>query len=61
MGECDEIVGSKVDYAVSKSLGVIACIGETLQERESNKVFDVLDRQLTYVGASLAVGCCLVA
>lgn len=45
MGETNEVVASKVDYALSKGLKVIACIGETLDERESGHMFDVLGAQ----------------
>lgn len=34
-GESDELIGQKVDHALSEGLGVIACIGEKLDEREA--------------------------
>lgn len=46
MGEEDSVVGAKVAYALSKGLKVIACIGETLEERESGRMFDVLGAQM---------------
>ncbi|XP_078392960.1 triosephosphate isomerase B-like [Cetorhinus maximus] len=33
-GECDELIGQKVAHALEAGLGVIACIGEKLDERE---------------------------
>ncbi|KAI3431511.1 hypothetical protein D9Q98_004561 [Chlorella vulgaris] len=44
--EDDELVGQKCEYALSQGLKVIGCIGETLEQRESGKMFDVLDSQL---------------
>ena len=33
---------------------MIACIGETLAQRESGKMFDVLTRQLVAIGDNIA-------
>lgn len=41
-----QFIGKKAAYALSQGLGVIACIGELLQEREEGKTFDVCFRQL---------------
>ncbi|CAJ1968877.1 unnamed protein product [Sphenostylis stenocarpa] len=46
IGENDEFIGKKAAYALSEGLGVIACIGELLQEREAGKTFDVCFQQL---------------
>ncbi|KAK7838197.1 triosephosphate isomerase [Quercus suber] len=35
LNETNEFVGEKVAYALSKGLKVIACVGETLEQRES--------------------------
>jgi triosephosphate isomerase len=35
-GETSEVVAKKTQYALSKGLNVILCIGEKLDERESN-------------------------
>lgn len=48
-GETNEVVGQKVAYAQSQKLSVIACIGETLEQRESGKMFDVLDAQIAAI------------
>ena len=45
--ETDEIVNRKIKLARSSGLEVILCIGESLQEREAHKTFDVLDTQLS--------------
>jgi len=45
--ETDEIVNRKIKTARKNGLEVILCIGETLKEREDNKTFDVLDKQLS--------------
>ncbi|TKY52987.1 Triosephosphate isomerase [Spatholobus suberectus] len=47
MAGSDKFIGKKVAYALSEGLGVIACIGELLQEREAGKTFDVCFQQLT--------------
>lgn len=48
-GETDKMIGEKVGFALDNSLEVIACIGETIQEREANKTFDVVFRQLAAI------------
>ena len=45
-GETDETVAKRVHTALEAGLFVIACIGETEQEREGNQTEDVLRRQL---------------
>jgi len=44
--ETDEVVNKKIRISRQTGLGVILCIGETLQEREAGKTFEVLSRQL---------------
>ncbi|XP_060531075.1 triosephosphate isomerase isoform X2 [Cylas formicarius] len=44
-GESDELIAEKVAFALSNGLKVIACIGETLQEREAGKTEEVVFRQ----------------
>ncbi|KAF5755611.1 putative triose-phosphate isomerase [Helianthus annuus] len=41
IGEDDQFIGKKAAYALGQDLGVIACIGELLEEREAGKTFDV--------------------
>jgi triosephosphate isomerase len=45
-GETDAIVNRKTLAAIGAGLTPIVCIGETLEEREAGRTFDVLDRQL---------------
>jgi triosephosphate isomerase len=46
-GETDETVGKRVHAALQAGLFVIACVGETEEERESGQTEDVLRRQLS--------------
>ncbi|XP_008810613.1 triosephosphate isomerase, cytosolic [Phoenix dactylifera] len=45
LGESNEFVGDKVAYALSQGLKVIACVGETLEHRESGATMDVVAAQ----------------
>jgi triosephosphate isomerase (TIM) len=45
-GETDEMINKKVKKAQEKDLTPILCIGETLEEREADKTFDILEQQL---------------
>ncbi len=45
--ETDEIVNRKIRAAQEADLGIIFCIGETLQEREAGETLQVLKRQIT--------------
>ena len=45
--ETDEIVNKKIRTARKHGFDVILCIGESLEEREANKTFEVLDTQLS--------------
>ena len=47
-GETDVTVNRKVAAAFTAGLTPIACIGETLDQRERNETFDVLDRQIKH-------------
>ena len=46
-GETDATVNRKLHAAFAAGLGPIACIGETLDQRDRNETLDVLDRQIT--------------
>lgn len=46
LGETDQFINQKVQATISADLGSILCIGETLQERESEQMLDVLTRQV---------------
>jgi len=45
-GETDAIVNRKAAAAMAGGLTAIVCVGETLEERERNETFAVLDRQI---------------
>ena len=45
--ETDALLAEKVKAVIKNGLKPIFCIGETLQERNSNSHFDVIKRQLT--------------
>ncbi|KDO69308.1 hypothetical protein CISIN_1g025540mg [Citrus sinensis] len=45
LNELNEFVGDKVAYALSQGLKVIACVGETLEQREAGSTMDVVAAQ----------------
>ncbi len=52
-GEVDQLIADKVAHVQSLDLTPLFCIGETLEERESNKVKQVLETQIR-IGLSKA-------
>ncbi|MCR5812950.1 MAG: triose-phosphate isomerase [Desulfovibrio sp.] len=44
--ESDSFLAQKTQYALRQQFGVVLCIGETLEERESGRLSDVLTRQI---------------
>ncbi|MFN7981889.1 MAG: triose-phosphate isomerase [Vicinamibacterales bacterium] len=46
LGDTDVMINRKVLAALNADLTPVVCVGETLEEREGNKTFDVLDRQV---------------
>lgn len=44
--ESDELIAEKAEHALAAGLKVIACIGETLQEREAGNTNEVVARQM---------------
>jgi triosephosphate isomerase len=48
-GDTDESVAARFVQAQSQNIIPVLCIGETLEERESNQTFAVVDRQLDAV------------
>jgi triosephosphate isomerase len=51
LGESNEFVGEKTLYGLNSGMKVILCVGEKLEEREADKVEEVLEEQLV-VGLS---------
>lgn len=45
LNESNEFIGDKVAYALSQGLKVIACVGETLEQRESGSTMEVVASQ----------------
>lgn len=52
--ETNEEVGAKVGAALKEGLRVVACIGETLQEREAKQTMNVLTSQLQAIVKNIA-------
>jgi len=46
-GETDISVGKKVCACIAGGVTPVLCVGETLEERERNSTFEVVERQLT--------------
>jgi len=44
-GETDETVNKRINAVLAHDLTPIVCVGEVLQERESNKTFEVIEKQ----------------
>jgi triosephosphate isomerase len=47
LGESDEFINRKALAGLDAGLTVILCVGETLAERQGNRIEAILDRQLT--------------
>jgi triosephosphate isomerase len=45
-GDTDKLVADKVKAAIGVGLSVIACVGETLEEREKGVTMETVERQL---------------
>jgi len=45
-GETDELVNKKLRAALDAALHPIVCVGETLQEREAERTWEVVSRQV---------------
>ena len=46
-GETDNFVNAKTHAAINAGLTAIVCLGETLEQRESGEMFDIITNQLT--------------
>ena len=49
----DTIVAKQVGIALSSGLSVIACVGETLEERKANKTWTVIEKQLNAIAGAV--------
>ena len=45
-GETDQVIADKTKYALDNKFGIVLCVGESLQERETNKTMEVINKQL---------------
>lgn len=45
-GATDAVVGDQIKQALAHGIKVIACVGETQEERKSNNTFNVIERQM---------------
>ncbi|XP_026156857.1 triosephosphate isomerase A [Mastacembelus armatus] len=52
-GESDELIGQKVAHALDADLGVIACIGEKLEEREVGTTEEVVYSQTQVIAENV--------
>ncbi|AEP12929.1 MULTISPECIES: triose-phosphate isomerase [Chloracidobacterium] len=52
-GETDTVVAAKVRRALNAQLLPVACIGETLEEREAGTALSVVERQLRAIAGTL--------
>ncbi|KAL7423503.1 triosephosphate isomerase [Cryptotrichosporon argae] len=52
-GDTDKLVADKVRAAIANGLRVIACIGESLEEREKGITKDVVERQLEAIAKEI--------
>ena len=55
LGERDALIAKKTKACLEASLTPVLCYGETLEERESGKTFQVMERQLRTALESLSV------
>src|SRR5712675_970922 len=55
-GETDEGVARKLKAALGEGLHPIVCVGETLQEREAGRTWEVVSRQVRAAVAGLTTG-----
>lgn len=54
-GESDELVAARYEQAIAGGVTPILCVGETLQQRENDETYAVLDTQLDAVIARCGV------
>lgn len=52
-GESDAVIGGKIEHCLSGQIGVVACIGELLDEREAGKTFEVVYTQMQAIAVNV--------
>jgi triosephosphate isomerase len=50
-----QLIGEKVSHALSAGIGVIACVGELLSEREAGTTSDVVYRQVKEIAGIIQI------
>lgn len=55
-GETDAVVAEKVAVALKAGLRVVACLGETLEERKAGNTLSVVSRQLEAIARAVPAG-----
>lgn len=55
-GETDAVINKKVQAALTHGLTPIFCVGETLEEHEAGRTFEVVNRQIREGLAGLEIG-----
>lgn len=55
-GDTNESVGQKARAVLAAGLGVIACVGESLAERDAGRTLEIVDAQLAGALAGIEVG-----
>lgn len=53
-GETNEVVAAKTARALEQGLAVIPCIGETLDQRKSGQLFNILEAQVNALVAQVS-------
>jgi triosephosphate isomerase len=54
LGETDTDVATKISQLAASGVGAIACVGETLEEREAGRTLEVIARQIDAIAPELA-------
>ena len=52
-GDTDKFVAEKVQAAISAGLSVIACVGESLEEREKGVTMEIVEKQLQAIASEI--------
>ena len=55
-GDTDTLVAEKVRAAIGAKLSVIACVGETLEQRERGVTMETVERQLKAIAREVMEG-----
>ncbi|WRT68247.1 triose-phosphate isomerase [Kwoniella shivajii] len=53
-GDTDKLVADKVKAAIENGLAVIACVGESLEQREAGETQEIVERQLETIAKEIS-------